>query len=424
MNEEQCEKASNAYLMSLIVFMSFLPIPILNLIGNGIYYLIQRKQSYAVRWHSANSFFSQIPLFFLNSFTWYLGWNLFWGDIKFNNYIIAYFIVACLLNIGEIVLSIIFCIRARKGEDVYCHIISPLTHILLRKEGWNKWEQKWVPAEQRFFDMAEKAKKSIVKELCGVGIAFAVTFVAAFGMEKAKVFDVPDFSVENGIADLMYNAMIKGNVTKEKQMGEKVNKIMDNLIAKNGMDSVNVYLLEDETINAFAYCGRNIGVFSGIIAKCETEEELTAILGHELSHVENRDPINGIKHSIGLSIIFYSAGDMAGIAKTLMDNKYSRDQERAADRNAVKYMYNAGINPEGFTKSMKMLLEYSTQIPDFLSDHPDTQARIDDGEKQIAQLEKKTYTTVLTKQEWEELRDYCKNLHKEKDEKKEKEDKE
>ena len=85
LSESEKESAVNGYLMSLAVFATTTPIPIINLIANIIYYIRRRKSTYLTRWHSMNAFVSQLPLFFMNSFTWYSVWQLVWDEWQLNN---------------------------------------------------------------------------------------------------------------------------------------------------------------------------------------------------------------------------------------------------------------------------------------------------------------------------------------------------
>ena len=55
LTEDQKDIAINGYLMSLAIFITTLPIPILNLLANLFYYFSYRKNTYIIRWHTFNS---------------------------------------------------------------------------------------------------------------------------------------------------------------------------------------------------------------------------------------------------------------------------------------------------------------------------------------------------------------------------------
>ena len=89
LKDDEKDVITNSYLMSLAVFVTTMPIPVINLIANLYFYFTNRKSSYVIRWHAQNSLFSQIPLFFINSFTWYVVWQILWGEMKITDWVIA-----------------------------------------------------------------------------------------------------------------------------------------------------------------------------------------------------------------------------------------------------------------------------------------------------------------------------------------------
>ena len=51
-HEDEKERASNCYVMSLVAVMIGLPMPIINLLATGIFYLMSRKGTFFVRWNA------------------------------------------------------------------------------------------------------------------------------------------------------------------------------------------------------------------------------------------------------------------------------------------------------------------------------------------------------------------------------------
>jgi predicted Zn-dependent protease len=119
-------------------------------------------------------------------------------------------------------------------------------------------------------------------------------------------------------------------------------------------------VLNDSTPNAFALPGGYIAITRGLLASLENEAQLAAVLGHEVGHVTARDSVQGMQRgtllNVGLAVLSAATGSSAyGTAATqagqlaagLLDNRFSRDQERQADRLGVDYMVRAGYNPRG-----------------------------------------------------------------------------
>ena len=83
--EDEREKASNSYVMSLVAGMAGLPLPIINLIATAIFYLGNKKGTYFVRWHCTQALLSQISMLLINSFSF--TWTML---IIFNSEILFY----------------------------------------------------------------------------------------------------------------------------------------------------------------------------------------------------------------------------------------------------------------------------------------------------------------------------------------------
>ena len=83
--QDDREKAANAYVMSLVALMAGLPLPIVNLLATFIFFMANRKSSYFVRWHCTQALLSQFFVFVLNtiSFQWTL--RILFGNLEFYN---------------------------------------------------------------------------------------------------------------------------------------------------------------------------------------------------------------------------------------------------------------------------------------------------------------------------------------------------
>ncbi len=128
--EEEREKASNCYLMSLLSIIIGLPLPIINLIAALIFYLANRKSTYFVRWHCIQSLLSQITIFLINSYTFWNTFNIVFGEKEINNDYIALVIVAILVNIFELITNIVSALKVKKGKHIEWWFFSSLTDLL------------------------------------------------------------------------------------------------------------------------------------------------------------------------------------------------------------------------------------------------------------------------------------------------------
>jgi Zn-dependent protease with chaperone function len=151
---------------------------------------------------------------------------------------------------------------------------------------------------------------------------------------------------------------------------------------------IRITVINSEQINAFALPGGRIFVYSGIIEKMNSHEELVALLGHEITHVVNRHSLKSICRSAASGIVIASLfGDVTGISSGILSQadkfkelEYSRDLETEADNNGLQIMIDNKVNPSGMLNLLEILKKESNEMPGlmkYLSTHPDTEARIE-----------------------------------------------
>lgn len=285
-------------------------------------------------------------------------------------------------------------------------MVSPLCHILCKKKSWDEWQRSWVPADPIFEQLAQEAKPKLTRDVViSVGSLLLMFMLITFGLSRQN-FEYPNLSLYPVIEETIYNRYVNGHEADEEKATEALRKCVNHIREKNDIDSVTVYLVKSNQINAFAYSGRNLVVFSKLIETCETENELLAVLGHELGHIERDHVRQSVKKNVGISLIFSAFfGNTSRIMTEMTTNHLSRKAEREADTLSVRYLYNADIDPSGFASFMNKLLDGTiTDNIGFFSDHPATQERIDRSREQVARLTPKQYKTVLSEAEWKEFK--------------------
>jgi len=123
-------------------------------------------------------------------------------------------------------------------------------------------------------------------------------------------------------------------------------------------------------INAYAFPGGSIAATRGILLSLESEAALSALIGHELGHVNARHTAEQMSKGTliqaiagGISIYAGTKGDSYGQLASIFGMlgsgallaSYSRDNEREADRLGMTYMVNSGYGTEGAVQLMTML---------------------------------------------------------------------
>jgi len=148
---------------------------------------------------------------------------------------------------------------------------------------------------------------------------------------------------------------------------------------------------------SFAAPGGLILATRGLLRCCETEDELAAVLAHEIGHVENADGLRAIKTgrlSSALTVMAVEAGKNLGgqelaevtqafdesindISTTLMNSGYSRRLEFQADASAVEILKKAGYHPGALVAMLEnMQKNWDASRLDFAATHPPPVDRI------------------------------------------------
>lgn len=163
------------------------------------------------------------------------------------------------------------------------------------------------------------------------------------------------------------------------------------------------FVLNDDTVNAFALPGGYVYISRGLIALCEDEAELAGVIGHEIGHVTARHSAQRHSSAQAANIGLTAIGILESIfgVPTGLNNvvsfgaqaalqSYSRNQELEADRLGARYMSRAGYSPAALTdffakldmqngieadKAGKSIDNYSV-----MSTHPRTSDRIEQAQ--------------------------------------------
>jgi Zn-dependent protease with chaperone function len=138
-----------------------------------------------------------------------------------------------------------------------------------------------------------------------------------------------------------------------------------------------------QAFNAFALPGGTIVLLDGLVQAMD-DEEVLAILGHELGHVVHRDAMHGLARQMGLlAVAGVVWGQMssfaASVAAGVQGLHFSRDVETDADTFAVTFLRRAGIPVRSLANAFAVMQrqeEATGVVPTFLSDHPSTAERL------------------------------------------------
>ncbi len=168
-------------------------------------------------------------------------------------------------------------------------------------------------------------------------------------------------------------------------------------------------VLDTDTVNAYAAPTGPIYVTTGLLEILESDDELAAVLGHELSHSENRHSREQYQKSQGMGLVglvmsvatgFPLANLGTDVVSTIMVRGYSRGYELEADRDGMTAAYAAGYRPEDYLlvqdKLAKVMEQRGGGGAAWLKSHPG-------GEKRIARLRELLDQTDQTRASLDEL---------------------
>jgi beta-barrel assembly-enhancing protease len=162
-----------------------------------------------------------------------------------------------------------------------------------------------------------------------------------------------------------------------------------------------IIVINSKDINAFAVPGGVIGLNLGLFLNATNEDEVAAVVAHEIAHVSqhhfgrrlvesqrmNKAVLAAMLASLAVAIAGDAEAGMAGImtsqaAAIHSQLAYSRNQEREADRVGMHTLVSAGMDPEAMASFFEILLrgqQLNSRPPEFLMTHPITEERIADA---------------------------------------------
>ncbi len=170
--------------------------------------------------------------------------------------------------------------------------------------------------------------------------------------------------------------------------------IADALLAAGGLDRKQqweVVVFESEQVNAFALPGGKVGVYSGMVDFAQTQDQLAAVMGHEIGHVieqHGNERVSQQTAASGVASLLGAVIDaendrtgqlvMAGLGLGFQYGvalPHSRTQEEEADVVGLQLLARSGFDPMGAPKLWEKMAARGSSGPEFLSTHPDPSRR-------------------------------------------------
>ena len=211
-------------------------------------------------------------------------------------------------------------------------------------------------------------------------------------------------------ADTQWNSILENAPqVQDAQITNAVRQLTGNLLLAAGEDPAEWQVAvfdAPETFNAFALPNKRIGIFTGLLSTVENADQLAAVIGHEIAHVQLRHVEARLNRAVAPNILIGVAklpGALSGVpvlettgnvvgsvvsAGTVLP--YDRNQEIEADTAGITYAFDAGFDPHQAAILWRHVEEATkaagTSTPEFLSTHPSNSRRINALEKKAREL--------------------------------------
>lgn len=192
-------------------------------------------------------------------------------------------------------------------------------------------------------------------------------------------------ATEEKLGKMIVDELILSNDTKEvnKPYSDSCLNVMKLRLLRSMGNTEYEYkfiLIDSPIVNAAALPGGYVVIFSGLIDFCQNAEELSAVLAHEIGHVEKKHIVNKLAKELGLSLILSTDKSVVGsVARMATSTAFDRKQEEEADKFAMDLLLRTKISPRIVGLFFTRIEEkYGTDRKNIqmLSTHPFNNARI------------------------------------------------
>ena len=236
-----------------------------------------------------------------------------------------------------------------------------------------------------------------------IGLVIGLGLLLWFGSDLIVEWAVARIPVEweQKLGESVYqDALSKETLLKEGPAVGAVQEMTQRLTDKipHNPYKFQVSVVQSPVVNAFALPGGYVVVYTGLMRKAESGEEVAGVLSHELNHVLERHGLERMVKMLGLAaVVSIIAGDqqgLIGLAKELGLNlatlKFGREQETEADITGLRLLSDARIAPEGMIGFFERLSEKDKGRIELFSTHPMSAARADRLKAELAALPKRS----------------------------------
>lgn len=228
----------------------------------------------------------------------------------------------------------------------------------------------------------------------------ALTSLYVVGVATAGLFSISVNQEKTLGARAAADVESKSRIERGGRANE-VSQIGRSLVSVSGNRDYdfNFKVISDRNVNAFAIPGGYVYIYSGMLDRLTTTDQLAGVLAHETTHVahrhfakqyrKNQERHVGLALLLGIAKPGRAAETLVNLGDMALTNDYSRQDETDADLTGMVWMKKAGYNPHGMVEMLQILKQVSGDTPSMLawtSDHPQLRNRIKKAQQREAEL--------------------------------------
>lgn len=228
-----------------------------------------------------------------------------------------------------------------------------------------------------------------MRKLFGILVFCLLMVLPAPRSQAAMISQKQEIEMGQQVAQQLENHY---GLVQDDEIQDRVSRIGQKLLA-NGTRSGLTYtfkVLNTPDVNALACPGGFIYVYKGLLDYMTSDDELAAVLGHEIGHIEKRHTVHQMEQQMALSLLTLLAGVASGdpgagmvlasTASQALMAGYSRKDEREADQEGFRLSTLAGYNPYGSYVTMAKLEDMSKDMGNpgygLFASHPEPEVRM------------------------------------------------
>ena len=228
-----------------------------------------------------------------------------------------------------------------------------------------------------------------MRKLFGILVFCLLMVLPAPRSQAAMISQKQEIEMGQQVAQQLENHY---GLVQDDEIQDRVSRIGQKLLA-NGIRPGLTYtfkVLNTPDVNALACPGGFIYVYKGLLDYMTSDDELAAVLGHEIGHIEKRHTVHQMEQQMALSLLTLLAGVASGdpgagmvlasTASQALMAGYSRKDEREADQEGFRLSTLAGYNPYGSYVTMAKLEDMSKDMGNpgygLFASHPEPEVRM------------------------------------------------